>query len=462
MQRRISLVSFLILTAAIAIWGCSGDPSQPGGSGGTSGTGILDGQIGAGDFEYVTRSGGTADRPLTGPFIIRGRNIHYVDSIGALSVDLSVQNAGRVNHYEPIGLTFVRLLPEVVQVLNPDNDEHGDGAAIVFSFENDDGMWIPGERSLPRTVQFEVDRGTAIGFVARIDVGMAPDAGSIGGIVWHDANRDGMMDPGEEGITDATVALMSGDATAMDNANVIRRARTAQDGSYRFDGLQPGFYTVAKISLARYLPTTPSVLHVVLTPTDDGVSDFLMANFGCVPQDTMPPDTLGIHPGAYVEVAGDYVRDENNGYVVAREIKVAFDDERLARPLILRKQELRGPVTGINRDADVLAVMGAWISFAPDSTDSMNVHPPTWTAASIPIGDVKIGDRVRAFVHDAGPDHRTLLGIELRKWQGNPEKVHGYVQRVGGAARRPDQLVVLRTRIVVTPNTRIHVLIDNF
>ena len=42
-----------------------------------------------------------------------------------------------------------KATPEV-EILNPDNDIHGPGAAIVFEFANDDAMWTPGEESFPR------------------------------------------------------------------------------------------------------------------------------------------------------------------------------------------------------------------------------------------------------------------------------------------------------------------------
>ena len=34
--------------------------------------------------------------------------------------------------------------------------------------------------------------------MARIDVGMSEYGGAIGGMVWHDENEDGVMDPDEK------------------------------------------------------------------------------------------------------------------------------------------------------------------------------------------------------------------------------------------------------------------------
>lgn len=462
------VILVLVLGLCLPLWGCSGDPVAPA-AGGASGSGVLEGEVTAGaDFVYTSRTAGDPSLPLQGPFVIRGHNVHYDDALGVLVVDMTVENAGRVPHAEPIGLTFVRLAPQGVTVANPDNDEHGNGAAIVFQFDNDDDLWSPGEISLPRTVQFDVDPGTAIGFVARLDIGMEPQGGAIGGLVWHDADRNGEIDSGEEGIGGVEIVLIASGASDPTSTSMRRTTRTARDGTYRFDGLRPGFYTVMKASLRQYLPTTPSVWDVLLVATADGVSDFLLANFGCVPQDT-PPPTPDIEVGDYVEVNGRYENDDSGGRVVARSIEVEPYDERLARPQVLRRGELRGTVTDINRERQVLAVMGTWVRFEEDgTTDGSNGDgsvrsgtdgstDPDWGPVSkLRFEDVEIGDRVRVVVPGVPLDaDQPLAGMSLREWNGPHDKVHGYVTRRGGPDGRPQQLVVLKTLIDVSPRTEI-------
>ncbi len=70
------------------------------------------------------------------------------------------------------------------------------------------------------------------------DVGARAVGGSIAGVAYFDADEDGVLDSGEEGIPDQGVELR--DAL---NA-VIAYTTTASDGSYRFDELPPGSYSV--------------------------------------------------------------------------------------------------------------------------------------------------------------------------------------------------------------------------
>jgi hypothetical protein len=62
--------------------------------------------------------------------------------------------------------------------------------------------------------------------------------GSIGNFVWHDVNRDGVQDVGEEpGLYDVTIELLQ-------DGVVIRTAYTDAAGYYLFEGLCPGTYEV--------------------------------------------------------------------------------------------------------------------------------------------------------------------------------------------------------------------------
>ncbi|MFQ5524817.1 MAG: SdrD B-like domain-containing protein [Thermoanaerobaculia bacterium] len=63
--------------------------------------------------------------------------------------------------------------------------------------------------------------------------------GNIGDLVWNDTNDNGVRDPGESGIEGITLDLVDA-ATGV----VITTATTAADGSYLFDNLPVGSYTV--------------------------------------------------------------------------------------------------------------------------------------------------------------------------------------------------------------------------
>jgi hypothetical protein len=284
MIRRLALCATALALVLFIISSCSDtvivSPEQ---SGPPS---VVTGGFGAGDgdFELTVMTAGGAGGPVHGPFVLRGSNIHYDEAAGALVVDLTVTNASEERYPLPVWLTFVSLMPEGVTVLNPDNDEHGPGAAIQFYFVDLDMSWSPGETSGPRRVEFGVDQGVSIGFAVRIDVGTEPPRGAIGGVAWHDVNEDGVRDDGEPGLGGKMIVLHGGPDMPWETVvEIERRTITAADGSYRFDELLPGLYTVMWMADYCTTPTTPTSIQVVLVEENGEVADFLGADFGLVP-----------------------------------------------------------------------------------------------------------------------------------------------------------------------------------
>ena len=66
---------------------------------------------------------------------------------------------------------------------------------------------------------------------------------SIGDTVWHDVDGDGVLDPGDAGINDVTVQLLSIDG------QVIERTVTSRSGRFTFSGLPAGSYQVKFVDL---------------------------------------------------------------------------------------------------------------------------------------------------------------------------------------------------------------------
>lgn len=73
-----------------------------------------------------------------------------------------------------------------------------------------------------------------------VDVGFVA-LSSLAGFVYLDADRDGMKDPGESGIGGVTITLQG---TDIYGRPVLSTVQTAPDGSYKFDGLVPGTYSL--------------------------------------------------------------------------------------------------------------------------------------------------------------------------------------------------------------------------
>lgn len=408
--------TFLCLVASVLVSGCgNGDdqPMQPQPVGDAT-TAIVRGEIDAGlaDFAFVSDMLDGPDGPEPGSFLVRGENLHYDDDLDALVVDLTLTNVSDFEYPEPIILTFVQLLPPEVTIRNADNGEDGVGASFLFEFANDDGVWTPGEESFPRTVEFGVDPGVSIGFVVRVDVGLDPTAGAIGGVVWHDVDEDGCMDGDESGIADVAVALYFG----TDDDAEVQFTLTAQDGTYRFDGLIAGYYTVVRLEREDLVATTPTEIQVLLVEDEDGVADFLLADFGCLIVDD-PDDSIAV--GDCIHAKGDYADDPDR--LVAELLCLCGadgddddDDDDNGGACWNR---LSGPVTAIDLAENALAVMGTWVALA-DKSD-------------IDLEDVEIGDRVRVnvqFVEDDQGGH--LIGCRLKSFNGNYDRVRALVQEV--------------------------------
>jgi len=420
---RIVRLSLFCFASILLIAGCgseSSDIAQPIDQPQNS-TGVVRGEFSQGvtSFEFIADTAGNSGDPVPGPFVIRGTNLHYDDELDALVVDLTVTNATEDTYKEPVSLTFVQLLPPAVQVLNADNDETGSGAMIVFEFENDDEMWKPGEESLPRTVQFGIDPGTSIGFVARIDVSTPSVGGVIGGVVWHDENEDGVIDQDEGGIADVWIVLYGGTNAETDRSGALAKTSTAEDGTYRFNSLDAGYYTVVRMERDDLEATTPTEIQVLLVEENGDVADFLMANFGCQFVDG-PGDILSI--GDCVHAKGEYVAEPDR-LDASRLCLCEWDDDDCDdgddddKCCPECKGRLIGPVTEIDLENRALAVMGTWVHFV-DRND-------------LNLEDVEIGDRVRVHVKvvtEENEDH--LLGCRLKKWVGNFDRVRGAVQEI--------------------------------
>lgn len=417
MRKLLSLLAPAFL--ALFLSSCSDDTAPPPQS---QNDGNIHGQITGGDFEFDVDPGD----PGSGPFVLRGRNLHYNDEDGALVVDLSVVNRGEVAQTEPIGLTFIRLDPDGVTVLNPDNNINDDGAAILFHFANDDGFWTPGEASLPRTVEFGADKGTAIAFVARLDLGAPVESGNISGRVWNDANQDGHMGNDEGGIPNVPVYLYAFSSTDENTPKVpIWQINTDAHGDYVFRGLNAGGYVVSIApSTVTLFPTTPTEIHVLLINNGAEVTSYKGANFGAVPQVTPPPGM-----SQHVHAVGKFVDPDR--FAAVNALYFACPDT-LPVPLATDPPvsddcfggTLRGSVTEVAPERGAIRVMATWV---------------TVSLMNIPV-DYKVGDRVDVHVTSTvrAPG---WVADSIMPYTGDPDEIIGRIEAI---ERLPDGTVRVR------------------
>ena len=73
-------------------------------------------------------------------------------------------------------------------------------------------------------------------------------ASTLGGTVWLDKKLDGVMD-GERGLADAQIALLD------ENGYTLGETKSAKDGTYLFEELGDGVYTLSVKLPSAYVPT---------------------------------------------------------------------------------------------------------------------------------------------------------------------------------------------------------------
>jgi len=124
---------------------------------------------------------------------------------------------------------------------------------------------------------------------------------SVSGFVYIDLNNNGVRNPGEAGIPGSTITLTGTDDRGI---AISLSALTASDGSYHFNSLRPGSYTVSETQPAGFLDGQDTLgslggtkandkFFLTLGSNDQG-TDY---NFGELPQPTVsmlgnpvPPD----------------------------------------------------------------------------------------------------------------------------------------------------------------------------
>ena len=104
-----------------------------------------------------------------------------------------------------------------------------------------------------------------------VDLGLVPATGvcSLGSLVWHDANNNGVYDPRESGIPGVAIEVWSSDAAGNLLGNSpVGTTTTAGDGTYLVPSLTPGTYRV-RIPAANFNLGEPlQVIHTSSTLVD--------------------------------------------------------------------------------------------------------------------------------------------------------------------------------------------------
>ncbi len=135
----------------------------------------------------------------------------------------------------------------------------------------------------------------------------------ISGTKWEDLDGDGIPDENEYGLMDVTIQLWSG-------AALLETTTTGLDGTYGFDDIGTGSYTVTELVPANMYATSPTSIPVSITQQQGDVTgvDFLNARYCSVAGTKWnDADSDGIHDTDEVGVRGVTITLSKNGDVVA-------------------------------------------------------------------------------------------------------------------------------------------------
>lgn len=166
-----------------------------------------------------------------------------------------------------------------------------------------------------RTPSFQIFSGTSY---SDYDIGLRSTSlatGSIGDIIWHDDNQNGVQDTGEPGISGVSVGLREAGSdgvldTSDDNTTFLPTT-TASDGSYNFGALLPGLYRVEVDAItlpAHHVPTfdpdgtLDHQTEVTLSTTN---SNHALADFGFIEGATIGDFTWRDYNGNGIQDSGE-------------------------------------------------------------------------------------------------------------------------------------------------------------
>jgi len=178
--------------------------------------------------------------------------------------------------------------------LSPNDRISGDELDGVYEDEmtlprySEPGTWKLDYISLSDNVEnrkrLSGDDAAAFGFPTTFRNGHS-GALSISGMKFNDLNNNSAKDPDESGLPGWTIELLL-------DGEVIDTIEPPSDGTYSFDHLAPGSYTVREVRQAGWVQTyPPGGSHSVnLVDADSTGNDF--GNHQIMSEDTEPPDIL--------------------------------------------------------------------------------------------------------------------------------------------------------------------------
>ncbi|MDW8404227.1 SdrD B-like domain-containing protein, partial [Chloroflexus sp.] len=174
---------------------------------------------------------------------------------------------------------------------------------------------------------------------ATVDFGLYRTT-AIGDTVWFDANGNGLRDAGEPGIPGLTVALRDG------SGNTITTTLTLADGSYAFNAVTPGTYSLRLTLPAGYVTTNNGSGSITTDNDNDFRNDGTTANFTILSGQAINGIDAGLRGAGGVSGIAWFDTNENNqrdptetGRLAGVQVTITFTPTLLpALPLTIQLQ----------------------------------------------------------------------------------------------------------------------------
>ncbi|MEZ5039334.1 MAG: SdrD B-like domain-containing protein [Saprospiraceae bacterium] len=136
-----------------------------------------------------------------------------------------------------------------------------------------------------------------------LDAGIYQTA-SLGDYVWEDLNGNGIQDDGDTGVEGVTVNLKD------ESGEVIETTTTGPDGSYSFENLDPGTYSVQFVLPSGYQYSPVNIGDDALDSDADPAQNGMTATTTLASGENDPTLDAGIYQTTSL---GDYVWEDLNG-----------------------------------------------------------------------------------------------------------------------------------------------------
>ena len=186
--------------------------------------------------------------------------------------------------------------------------------------------------------------------VSDLNAGLVQSA-TLGGVFFHDANDNGLMDEGETGFTDGSVRLVS------DDGEIDITQSVASDGSYYFSGVVPTTYTLTYLlpehaEMAKVVSGGNTLAHqgsenIITGLTLKAKKDYTQALVGAV--------KLGVFEGcAFEDLNANSIRDDGEATLAGVTVSIAPTDARQDAVTAVTDADGLFSITGLRPDQYML------------------------------------------------------------------------------------------------------------